>query len=166
MDASGLPWDGRIHASTRTKTQDDLWKMKRNAPEEVVEKVTDELRQTMGAGTVDTPTPSQVFAIAPAIAPAAITPPPFAPVAVTPAPPASTSTTETPQAGTVTGASLFNRNPFIALMKQITVGHTNKTLTQEAITQAVQSVGLTSLPMLNVRPDLIPAVAQSLGLTL
>ena len=41
-----------------------------------------------------------------------------------------------------------------------------KTLTGAKIQEAVVAAGLPSLPMLASRPDLIPAVATSLGITL
>ena len=69
VDASGLPWDGRIHASTRSKTQDGNWKMRRGVDDDIVSAVLNELRQTMGMAPTEvvpptplTPPPAQVFA--------------------------------------------------------------------------------------------------------
>jgi hypothetical protein len=67
LDKAGLPWDGRIHASTKTKTKPGLWAAKRGVDPALVVTVEAELRQVMGA--------------APAVAPVAPPAPPAAPVA-------------------------------------------------------------------------------------
>ena len=44
-DSEGIPWDARIHATTRTKRQNDMtWKLKRGVSEELVTQVKGELR--------------------------------------------------------------------------------------------------------------------------
>ena len=169
VDASGLPWDGRIHASTRSKTQDGNWKMRRGVDDDIVSAVLNELRQTMGMSPTEvvpptplTPPPAQVFA-----QPAAqVPPPPFAPPVAPPAPPAATLPTEIPQVGTATGASPSEQITFPKLMQKITAAFAAKTLDQAAIGAAVQAAGLPSLPMLASRPDLVPVVATALGLAL
>lgn len=172
VDASGLPWDGRIHASTRSKTQDGNWKMRRGVDDDIVSAVLNELRQTMGLAPTEvvpptplTPPPAQVFA-QPHHQPAAVPPPPFVPPAAPPAPPATTLPTETPQAGTAIGASPSEQITFPKLMQKITAAFAAKTLDQAAIGAAVQAAGLPSLPMLASRPDLVPVVATALGLAL
>ncbi len=45
VDADGLPWDGRIHASTKTKIKNCTWKAKRGVDAETVATVTAELRE-------------------------------------------------------------------------------------------------------------------------
>lgn len=54
LDTDGLPWDDRIHASTKTKKQDGKWKAKRGVNAETVKQVEAELRQVMG---IDEPAP-------------------------------------------------------------------------------------------------------------
>lgn len=49
VDKAGLPWDGRIHASTKTKTKPGLWTAKRGVESALVATVEAELRQIMGA---------------------------------------------------------------------------------------------------------------------
>ena len=44
VDAKGLPWDERIHASSRAKIADGSWRMKRGVQSHVVEAVEAELR--------------------------------------------------------------------------------------------------------------------------
>lgn len=47
VDKNGLPWDERIHASTKTQNADGSWKKKKGADEAMVAQVTAELRQLM-----------------------------------------------------------------------------------------------------------------------
>ena len=57
VDSEGLPWDKRIHASTKTRRQsDDTWKLMKGVSDHLVRSVKAELRQAMSAG-VTAPTP-------------------------------------------------------------------------------------------------------------
>lgn len=47
VDASGLPWDERIHASTKARKDDGSWRMKRGVDAKLVEVVTQELHARM-----------------------------------------------------------------------------------------------------------------------
>jgi hypothetical protein len=44
VDKSGMPWDERIHASTKTTKQDGTWKLKRGVDPSEVKKVEAELK--------------------------------------------------------------------------------------------------------------------------
>lgn len=48
LDKNGLPWDGRIHASTKTQTVDGSWKKKKGVDADLITQVEAELRQVMG----------------------------------------------------------------------------------------------------------------------
>lgn len=48
LDGSGMPWDARIHAGTKTQVSAGTWKMKRNVAPEIVTQVENELRQLVG----------------------------------------------------------------------------------------------------------------------
>lgn len=89
LDADGLPWDERIHAGTKTKTQKGVWTLRKRVDDATREAVIAELRQQYPAAAVaaDTPAPSPVPAAAPTVAaPAApaISVPAAAPAPVTP----------------------------------------------------------------------------------
>lgn len=151
LDKDGIPWDGRIHASTKTKTVEAVWKKKRGVEQAEVDRVTAELRTTMmapAAPVVEAP-PAQV---ALAFSTGAATPvPPTPPVAVPtpptpPAPPAATGVT------------------FAEFMGHVTGGVTSGRFTREAVAEACAKHGAANLPGLINRPDLIPAVARELGL--
>lgn len=58
LDAEGLPWDSRIHASSKVKNAGDgTWRAKRGADEALVAQVKAQLRQAMGAPVVAAPPP-------------------------------------------------------------------------------------------------------------
>ena len=78
LDKSGLPWDARIHAGTKTKTQKGDWTRKKGVDEAVLDAVVAELRQQYPAAPVATVTApaAPVTASVPAIS----VPAPAAPV--------------------------------------------------------------------------------------
>jgi hypothetical protein len=140
LDKEGIPWDGRIHMSTKNRTVENVWKRKRNVPDEEYARVVAELR---------------VSQMAPA-APVVVPPPPPAPVVpveavVPPPPPAPTA----PAASAAT---------FPEFMAHVTAGVTSQRFTREDITEACVKCGVANLPGLINRPDLIPAVSRELGL--
>lgn len=47
LDASGLPWDERIHAGSKARNADKTWRQRRNLPEGLRESVEAELRTMM-----------------------------------------------------------------------------------------------------------------------
>lgn len=49
LDKEGLPWDSRIHASTKTFISDGSWKLRRGVDPAEVEKVKTQLRELMAA---------------------------------------------------------------------------------------------------------------------
>lgn len=158
VDKAGLPWDGRIHASTRAKNADGTWRMRRGIEAALAAAVTGELRQTMAPVVPQPPAPSASTA-------PAIPKPPFVPSVVTPVPPA-TITPEATLAGAAADASRSDvpALTFPKLMQLITTAFTSKALSQEHIKAAIEAAGLPSLPMLASRPDLVQGVADSLGL--
>lgn len=57
LDSKGMPWDGRIHASSKAKIADGTWRAKRGVEPELVTKVEAELRGAQAA-----PGPASAFA--------------------------------------------------------------------------------------------------------
>lgn len=51
LDKDGLPWDERIHAGTKTKTQKGIWTRKKGVEDSVFDAVIAELRQQYPAAT-------------------------------------------------------------------------------------------------------------------
>lgn len=143
VDSKGSPWDGRIHASTRAKVADGTWRMKRGADEALIASVQGEIAQTMGL-------------------PVIVPPAPFVVSAVPPVP----QTNISPIMASAGAAQIASPSNFLALMKGITAGYADKSITQENINSACAGVGVPSLPMLSKRPDLIGKVALVLGVLL
>lgn len=56
VDAAGMPWDARIHASTKTKYKDkETWKLKRGVDKDLVAQVEAELKGAATAPVIPTP---------------------------------------------------------------------------------------------------------------
>lgn len=81
VDSTGLPWDARIHAGTKTQTVKAVWKMKKGVDDALVAQVTAELRQLMSIPAKQfvplnaPPPPSEAAAPSAPVAPAAPLPP-------------------------------------------------------------------------------------------
>jgi len=148
LDSRGLPWDGRIHASSRAKIADGSWRNRKCPAEyqkpqwdEQIAQIEGELRAAMAVpGPIppcDGLTGSQ------------------ATVTTGPVPPAlvANSTIPPPAAGPVSPPKTF---------AELNVAITSNAIDRDRVTQAVQAVGLQAYPLLAARPDLIPQVAAIL----
>lgn len=132
VDKAGLPWDERIHASSRTLTADGCWRKKRGVSDGLVTEVETQLRSLMALP-------------APVAAPA---PPPAAPVAAAvPAPPPPA------QSG---------KDAYVRLISKASAAIVAKQLTQDQVNSAVIAAGVPSLPLLANRVDLVPQVEATL----
>jgi hypothetical protein len=134
LDGEGLPWDRRIHASTKTFRQsDNTWKLIKGVKPELVASVKQELRVAMGLTAPTTPP-------APPTPHLTVVPPP---APTPPAPP--------------TGA-----DPYIDFVQFCTSGQQSGRLAYQAIVDTCGKYGITQLPMLNARHDLIPTIRAEL----
>lgn len=80
LDKSGLPWDARIHAGTKTQTQKGDWTRKKGVDEAVLDAVVAELRQQYPAAAAAAPVATVTAPAAPvASVPAISVPAPAAP---------------------------------------------------------------------------------------
>jgi len=154
-DSDGLPWDGRIHSSSKARLADGRWRQRRNTDPAVVTAVTAELRAALSApaaaagargaapsapvaaAVVPPPPAATVFPFPPIEEPAAVPPPP---AAVQPPPAAMT---------------------FPEFMRAITAAR----LAPGVGLEACKAGGTPGIPALNQRPDLIPTVAAALGVS-
>ena len=138
LDVSGLPWDGRIHSSTKAKNKDGTWRALRGRNDEAKAKAIEaELRAAMAAGAPPAP------------------PQPPAPPVTPPAPPIPPATPPAPPAAA--GAPTF-----ATLMVKITTAKTAGKLAPEAVDAALAQVGLTTMMQLAPRPDLVATVNDSI----
>jgi hypothetical protein len=134
LDKVGLPWDERIHASTKTFNADGTWRKKRGIDATTISTVEAELKLLMAI-----PSP------APVAAAPAIPPPPGSPAVPAAAP---------------DQADL--RSQFVALVGRASAALTAGKLTQAEMASACASVGVDSLPKLGIRLDLVPQVAAEI----
>lgn len=149
LDSEGLPWDARIHSSSKAKIKDGTFKLKRGLETDYVAGIKAELAGVMNI---------------PAVAPT--TPPPPQPDVN----PFSVSTVnKLIDAGN--GATVINTPPppapqtgAITTMTQLVPAITAKKLDPALVTGVLQQYGVQSLPVLGARPDLIPSIAEALGL--
>lgn len=152
-DKDGIPWDERIHASTKTTNKDGTWTRRRNTPDDVFDKVMAELKaanttRTMEAAAGLVPTPS-----APAVAPSV----PLPPTTAVPAPPTA-SPAPSPAPAAPAASSTAPAVDFPSVMVKITKAQSTGKITAEEINNLLLSVGATGgVIALNKNPSLIPA---------
>jgi hypothetical protein len=171
VDSEGLPWDKRIHASTKTRRQsDNTWKLLKGIDQALVAQVKAELRAAMGA-----PVPAAVTPSPAPTGPQPVTPPPgpteafrqgaAAPIAAlgapalapAPAPPsAAMHDGPTPPAGSEPPVS------FAGFIQVVTKAQQAGKLTTADVLTACQKYGLASTLLINSRLDLIPAIYREL----
>lgn len=157
LDSRGLPWDGRIHASTKTRlAKDDSWKLKRGLDAEYVAQIEAELFQVMAIPNANAPSAEVTdFSQAP-------TPPSLD--GVVPVPPetqgnaAQTVEVGTPQTGAV------SKDYATWGMPELMRGMTAKKCDQEYVSQVCQQFGIPSIMAVGARKDLIPLIAEALEL--
>ena len=172
LDGNGLPWDSRIHSSSKKKTAKGVWKKRKNVPEATLMQVESELRQAMNAG-------EQVEPVVEATPPAPPAPPaPVEPtvtkymlegVAYTQDELVESGWTEdqiadletveesTPVATTAT--------TFPEFLQKITQAVSAGELEQSDVDLAVQKFGFTTVALVAPRPDMIPVILNQLGLS-
>ena len=153
VDADGLPWDHRIHASgeggKRPKNADGRWRQKRGLNDGALKKrVEDELRAAMAAPGAAVPaTPAgQPSPASSAVVP---TPPPVAAPIAPSAPPTPPAPPAAPAADT-----------FATLMARLGPPMTQGKITMEAVCALMAPFGLNAPAQLAARPDLVPMVAS------
>jgi hypothetical protein len=157
LDASGLPWDERIHSSSKEKNKDGTWRSRRNLDEATKKKIEKQLRATTTAPAADVATNT-----------AAIPPAP----AATPAPPALPPAPGLPP---LPGANVINP-AYASLVKFIAENSrsdanpagriTDEWLTATAIPYYTQLAAGTSLQDIAHRPDLCAALESGLRISL
>jgi hypothetical protein len=156
-DSAGLPWDARIHGSTKTTNADGTWRQKRGLNDPALKaRVEAELRAAVSAGS---PQAGSVASAAP---------PPAAPVAPPPAPPAAASAPTPPapvappapvSTPPATPPTAENFGQFMARMGPVFAA--DPVRNTALMGQALATVGLTSVAQLAPRPDLIKSVSDT-----
>jgi len=151
LDSRGLPWDQRIHSSTKARNADGTWRTKRNVDAALVPAVEAELQRLM---SIAAPTPAvsamppmppaaPVAPVAPPAAPIAPQMPPVAPAAPVPAPPPG-------PAG--------QPNTFAELMTVLTPLMAQGRVTMDTINACLAECQIAALPLLGARQEFVPIV--------
>ena len=155
VDSEGLPWDARIHASTKTKTQDGKWKKARGVDDAYVENIKRELiGQRDGQMELPLPVPP---------APTQGDRPPFS-VAAYAEGLVPKVTMEQCVTALTHAADMDAPTTFEQLMPRLTAAVTGGTLQASRISEACLAQGLPSIVALQARPDLVAAVWADLGM--
>lgn len=156
VDATGLPWDKRIHSSSKAKNADGSWRKLRGLNDgALVARVEAELRAVAANGSISV-TPAGAGATAIIITPpsgAAVPTPPQA--AVIPPPPGTTVAPPVPAAPDVATPE--------GLMEWVTPRMMDGRLTFDTVAAALQANGVESLAALKTNPAAVPGVYAALG---
>lgn len=141
VDSKGMPWDERIHSSSKAKVAGGTWKYKRGVSDEEVKRVEVELRaDNLDAAVLFTaPDGSAVIRGGTFVIPTGSAPPP---------PPAT--------------AEPDLRKEFAQLMIRVANAKGSGKITTEEVTAALAAHGVPSLPMLSTKLDQVPAVAAAI----
>jgi hypothetical protein len=142
-DSDGIPWDERIHASTKTRTQAGTWTRRRNTPDATFDAVMAELRGANTARTMEAaaplvqPEPTAADAFAPAV--------PAPPVAAAPTPPPAPAPAPAPATGSAP--------TFVQLMQKITAAQQAGKLDKAKLDEALGQCGLEGVAKLVTADD-------------
>ena len=152
LDKDGLPWDARIHASTKTFNADGTWRKKRGVETTLIQTVEGELKKLMAI-----PSPAAAAPTPP------VPPPPPGPATTQAAPPPpgpATTQAAPPPPANATEAEL--RMQFVALVGRASAAIQNGKLMEHELNSTCAFAGVGSLPLLGNRLDLVPQVAATI----
>jgi hypothetical protein len=142
IDVNGLPWDIRIHASTKTMTKDGAWTSKRGVQPDLVASVSAELRATMSAPPA--PAMAADTVVVPSEGAAPPPPPPFVTVAPGPVPVSVIAPVEAA------------KTPFAGIIEKIVQLKASGACDDAKIKMICDALGIPGVMSLNARPDLVP----------
>lgn len=144
LDTDGLPWDGRIHGSTKSRNADGRWRAKKGLNDAaLVQRVQAELRAVQGLPAPSSAAPLPGLAAAPM---------PALPAVTTPA--VGTLPLPLPLPAGLPVATVEPAN-FDEMMPRITAAVTAGAMPQDALLAAVQAHQLPSIVTLTARPDYV-----------
>lgn len=158
LDATGLPWDARIHAETKSKNKDGTWRSKRNMDKAFMATIEAQLRQAMGAPAAPAVATAASSPLGIAALVAAQSAPPAPPAVPQPStPPAMPGPSAAPAAAT-------QGETFAEFMARLAPNFAADPVGMGAkMGTALQQFGLSAIGQLSARPDLIPAVSAALA---
>ena len=138
LDSTGLPWDERIHASTKTKTQKGVWTARRGVNDEAfIKSVEAELRATVQSA-------APLAQTLPGIAAAAANTP--------------SEAMALPGASALPAAASADPQTFEQLMPRVTQASIAGLIPPTALQQVCGLLGLQSVVALQTSPEYVPHV--------
>lgn len=162
VDSDGLPWDARIHASTKGTTADGKWRRKAKVDDAVFSAVVAELKAALSAPALPPVPPAAAAAVAPTLPPVQL-----------PSIPAATMTPEqafsqpgvVPPVPPAAGDALtsFDGLTFQVLMEHISKAMERQALQPQDMMDVCTELSLPNPMMLGARPDLVPHFGQKLA---
>lgn len=171
-DSKGMPWDGRIHASSKAKVADGSWRYKRGVDDAVIAPIETEIRATLAAPAVAVGGAAPAFGAhpfqqpeqsAPVVAPPVASPIPAAPIP--PAPVAAAPVAPPPPAAPVAvPVAPATAMTYETLMAALPPKIVSSELTASQMQEACEQYGVASIAALAQRPDLVPFIAAALKL--
>lgn len=164
LDSRGLPWDSRIHSSTKKKTEKGTWATRKGvgSNQVLINQVEAELRATLPQTTPQAATPAPVFPQAPAVAPTVTLPPIPVVAPTTPTAPLPTlaPALSLPPAPPVPSVPATFAELTQALQPQMLAGK----ITPDVMNMACMQVGVPGMMALHTAtPDQIGAIFKALS---
>lgn len=138
FDASGLPWDARLHSRTKSKTTEGMWRRQRGLSPSKANKLELEVRASI--------TDAQKIAHEESKVDVAPPPPPFTHVQAPPPPPI-----------------VPTEDKYIALVKKITTAVESEKLTYEKVKDILMQFGIADLAALKNVPHLYAVIDQQVN---
>lgn len=167
-DSKGMPWDGRIHASSKAKVADGSWRYKRNVDDAVIAPIEAEIRATLAAPAVAVGGAAPAFGAHPfqqqPEQPAPVVAPPVAAAPVAPPPPAAPVAVPVAPATGITPPDATPAMTYATLMASLPPKIVSGELTASQMQEACEQYGVASIAALAQRPDLVPFIAAALKL--
>lgn len=146
LDRHGLPWDERIHASTKAKLQDGSWRRKKGIGDTYVLQVEAQLRALLN--------PPSTLQLRPFDATAEVPPTPIIPTA----PPAAPSVPAAP----VAPPESASPTTFDQLMPRLTAAITSGVMPPAALQAACNALGVASIVALQANQSYVPLIWAAL----
>jgi len=169
VDSKGMPWDARIHSSSKAKVADGSWKYRRGVSDEEVKRVEAELHNPTLEELFTEPTPASAtntqfdqidlsLPLEKFVKPVSgIAPPPTVSNIVNTLPLPPRTSNEAP-----TNLDVDLRKEFAQLMIRVAQAKGAGKITTEEVTAALAAHAVPSLPMLSTKLDLVPSVAAAI----
>lgn len=152
LDASGRPWDERIHAGSRAKVADDTWKRRRGITDELYNQV---MAEIVPAGKPPAFTDTEIAETDAMVAATSGTPDDKAAAAAFGGAATPAQTEQPAPTGEITWAEFLHR--LVAKQKTGTLDIAKQN-------ELLAANGIAATPLLVSRPDLLPIFIQGLDL--